>query len=258
MMHSPEFEYKPLANSTSIRLVLLSQSHAGQSPSGTLVDVDLDSHPSYKALSYEWGSPLCWKQSIFVNSSQVWIQRNLFNALVCLQGAYIDKYLWIDALCINQHDVQERNHQVGLMDKIYSQATEVIVWLGPADPESDLAMSFIEALNGDSLILSDILPPFRIDGYDEFEEPAEEIRALSDWCYRSYWRRIWIIQEIQLATKVTIYCGSRSLPWEAFHYALQRIMEVRSCLLAQWEIKGSVPAFLDSQRDNLESTNLID
>lgn len=56
--------------------------------------------------------------------------------------------IWVDAICINQSDVKERNHQVHIMQRIYTNAASVVVWLGPADGSSRAAMDFILKSNG--------------------------------------------------------------------------------------------------------------
>jgi hypothetical protein len=64
-----------------------------------------------------------------------------------LRSPDTDRALWMDALCINQEDVIERNQQVYLMGSIYSQAREVLVWLGPEKDNSDLAMDLFEEIS---------------------------------------------------------------------------------------------------------------
>lgn len=99
----------------------------------------------YEALSYTWGS---WERHAFVSvnatsvsrpSTPVPVSRNLLAALHRLRQPKKHRWLWIDQLCINQNSINERNHQVPLMGKIYSLAMRVVVWLGdalePSQPE---------------------------------------------------------------------------------------------------------------------------
>lgn len=67
--------------------------------------------------------------------------------------------LWVDTLCIDQNDVIEKNHQLPLMGEIYSKASQVIVWLGPQEDDSDLAMDLIRDL-GERTIDDDELRVF--------------------------------------------------------------------------------------------------
>ncbi|KAH8701244.1 heterokaryon incompatibility protein-domain-containing protein, partial [Phaeosphaeriaceae sp. PMI808] len=129
----------------------------------------LSAHPDYIALSYTWGnandtSPaLCDGKKIkitaFCDGKKINITKNLREALWQLRESrnslarkFLSKnrlaqplYFWIDAVCINQSDKEEKSCQVGLMADIYRQAYNVIVWLGPSDDSSD---SIVDYLNG--------------------------------------------------------------------------------------------------------------
>jgi hypothetical protein len=103
-----------------------------------LITVSLDDHPEYAALSYVWGDPTI-TTSILVNGITKVITKNLASALKEFRrrrGVYCYNneekallYIWADALCINQDNVKERNHQVSLMQQVYSEATVVVSWL---------------------------------------------------------------------------------------------------------------------------------
>lgn len=79
----------------------------------------------YQALSYTWGDPTK-VQSIDCNGEDMQIASNLHQALLHLCHPRRTRILWIDALCINQDDSNERGQQVQLMREIYAQATQVI------------------------------------------------------------------------------------------------------------------------------------
>jgi hypothetical protein len=87
---------------------------------------DLSDAPPFTALSYTWG-PVSPTFNILVNSQPISIRKGLFRFLQAYDG---DKYLWIDQICIDQSNVLERNHQVGMMSSIYTQCRSVIIWLG--------------------------------------------------------------------------------------------------------------------------------
>jgi hypothetical protein len=80
--------------------------------------------PQYEALSYVWG-PIEMK-SISLNGQSCDVRENLFDALVTLRHENQQRTLWVDAICINQDDMKERNHQVSRMGSIYSQAEKVV------------------------------------------------------------------------------------------------------------------------------------
>jgi Heterokaryon incompatibility protein (HET) len=147
------YAYMPLDHTRrEIRLLELdSAQNATTDITCTLHHVSLNSNPEYAALSYAWGSPseTCM---IILQGQETRVTENLFAALQRL--AQFDKSelsrLWVDAICINQsHDV-EKNHQVELMSDIYKRASQVLVWLGPADEPSVRAMRQLRNLGSSS------------------------------------------------------------------------------------------------------------
>jgi hypothetical protein len=98
-------------------------------------------HP-YEALSYVWG-PENNEQSIYVGDHELPVRVNLYKALSHLQDCFVDRYLWIDAICINQDDNDEKGQQVQSMAKIFAKASRVIVWLGEAADNSNQALEII-------------------------------------------------------------------------------------------------------------------
>ncbi|ORY07549.1 heterokaryon incompatibility, partial [Clohesyomyces aquaticus] len=83
----------------------------------------------YKCLSYQWG-PEAKGGFIKINGKAYFVCRNLLHFLQRARTRYHSEPLWIDALCIDQDNNDERNHEVQLMGTIYTQALEVYVWLG--------------------------------------------------------------------------------------------------------------------------------
>jgi hypothetical protein len=87
---------------------------------------------AYRCLSYTW-DPQYPQHDVVVNGQTLRIGHNLWLFLRSARAAGIDVPVWIDAICINQSNVAERNGQVSRMGQIYSNAESVIVWLGPLD-----------------------------------------------------------------------------------------------------------------------------
>lgn len=115
--------------------------------------VNLDDKPDYHALSYTWGPPTreaavrgmnaTPARRINCNGESLLVTQNLF---ACLQQLAHDNHnfeFWIDVICIDQES-QEKNQQVNLMAEIYKNANNVIIWLGNADKQTDLACAFIK------------------------------------------------------------------------------------------------------------------
>ncbi|KAF9475909.1 HET-domain-containing protein [Pholiota conissans] len=192
--------YVPLDLSRStIRLLLLKQGQEYDEIDCSLKEVDLDRHPEYTALSYTWGPPIrrsasLWtlrgvrqyvrermqqstQSMIILDGQRVPVTANLEAALRYLRSPETPLFLWVDAICINQADPEEKQHQVGRMGRIYSQAKQTIVWLGPEADGSNRAMDFIAT--SDLIDVTD--PKFRIGN---IALPWPELQALFA---RSWW-----------------------------------------------------------------------
>jgi hypothetical protein len=101
----------------------------------------------YEALSYVWGNP-DEKLPIFIHKHSFDVTVNLRAALLRLRNHSMERILWVDAICINQEDQEEKEQQIQLMAKIYSQANRVIVSLGEAADDSNLALKEIRIAAG--------------------------------------------------------------------------------------------------------------
>jgi len=139
--------------SQEIRLLKLLPLAEGQGGESTiecaLITKPIADAPAFDALSYVWGKPGRWRP-IRVDATAFFVQPNLYDVLKTFRNTrQCPRYLWVDAICINQSDVLERNHQVPLMRLIYTQAETVRVWLGCGKPESIACMQSIARGNSD-------------------------------------------------------------------------------------------------------------
>ncbi len=132
----------------------------------------LDSCPEYYALSYCWGPPTV-AGCIQCNEVEFPITANLFSALQNLCHPDKGMLIWIDAICINQADEAEKAEQVGIMRHIYSNAIEVLVWLGPAANDSDLSIRACQDL---ALQLADFMSR-QTDNDDDELDDANQVRT---------------------------------------------------------------------------------
>jgi len=132
----------------------------------------------------------------------VYVRNNLWQALYHLCKADEARILWIDALCINQDDMSERNHQVTQMGRVYESSVCVVAWLGVHDDSSRIAMEFIQTFDTEA---SPIVYHWRLDD--------SSIDSIAVLCEREYWTRLWIIQELVMAPKVTLQCGDFCVSW---------------------------------------------
>jgi hypothetical protein len=174
------------------RLVTLYAGPQSEKVRCKLTESPLSSPTPYNALSYVWGSTRD-PGGILLDSQEYLVTRNLFEALKELRLPDSDKVLWVDALCINQSDIAERGAQVMSMDSVYEKAIRVIAWLGPY--ESDSALTF------------ELLQKVELSGGGDPSLFLEGLRGLPPLLAREYWSRAWIIQEMEFARELRIWCG---------------------------------------------------
>ncbi|KAF2088450.1 HET-domain-containing protein [Saccharata proteae CBS 121410] len=179
----------------------------------------------FSALSYTWGSQVR-DVAIHCDGAQLLITRNLAHALLRIRSEQTARVLWVDAVCINQDCLQERAQQVGLMRRIYECATSVVIWLGEASEDSPSAFRLIKQIHEAAVNESGNGSP------SDRPLDAEELRnrnlpnpQSSDWkaiekvWRRPWFRRIWIIQELVLANRAMLFCGSSFVTWEQLETA---------------------------------------
>jgi Heterokaryon incompatibility protein (HET) len=161
-------------------------------------------------------------KTIRLNGKDYEIQQNLFDALSSLRYETWGRTLWIDAICINQEDVKERNHQVSRMASIYSQANAVVVWLGQPDEGGD-GKSCVEALR----FLGWYMVEKRIDHFVqkelELDWGLEVLQGLQTLSLKSYWTRLWVVQEALLASQAIVQCGPYWTLWDSLKYVCQSL-----------------------------------
>jgi hypothetical protein len=211
--------YEPLRNgSDEIRLITIKPSpELGDEILCNIDTVELKTSPAYLALSYAWGDADVTEE-INVDGSSLRVTTNLAAALRRLRCWKGPTRFWIDAICINQTSVLEKNHQLSLMRSIYSQAERVVMWLGEEENDSSLAITFINrwidaavAAVADKRLELKTRPLETILSLVEDPFDKQSVLAVRYLSERGYWSRVWIIQEIVLAKDRLILCGRDSM-----------------------------------------------
>ncbi|KAK3214936.1 hypothetical protein GRF29_19g1733159 [Pseudopithomyces chartarum] len=182
--------------------------------------------PVYEALSYAWGRELHDEEPALVNGTPFIVTDNLDCALRYLRLPKTRRTLWIDALCINQEDTFERNQQVQLMCFVYSNASNVLVWLHPIDPggADRLAFDYINRDTVPSDSCDDSVSSASSGGSLKNNDEALLILALISLCRCTWFTRLWIVQELTLATQDPIVCcGFKTALWSQFCSYLLKI-----------------------------------
>ena len=152
----------------------------------------------FEALSYVWGDPDS-TTDIIVNRVPFPVRANLHAALHRLRRPDNVRVLWVDAVCINQTDDEEKGHQVNLMNRIYTFAATVVAWLGDVPPQHD--PSCVALFNKIRKHKDKLPKPRGTIYYEDYNECMEKLMT------SSWFSRVWIIQESVLPHDLRIMLG---------------------------------------------------
>lgn len=168
---------------------------------------------TFEALSYTWGVGEA-SEKVICGGSTLPIGSNLFDALRHLRyPTEKPRYLWVDAICLNQKDSQEKGHQIKNMFTIYTKAKRVVAWLGNGDEVTEDLKETMRITNQ----LQDMggHGDLRL-GYDYpyNKEIICGIQRFLRYLYtREWFGRIWVQQEVFAARKLTLQCGNYRFHW---------------------------------------------
>jgi len=184
-----------------IRLAILRRcTNVDATPVCDLVHTSLYQAAAYEALSYVWGAPPKDPKHILLNSQRYPVTDNLYDALTHLQQPTHDRVLWVDAICIDQQNLDERAQQVRLMQDIFTHCSVDLFWLGKREIEP--YMQFLRRLSEDPKINKRLAERrTRSVLSNLFEIPR-------------IWSRVWVMQEIACAPRVQLVAGREILEWE--------------------------------------------
>ncbi|KAH9228624.1 hypothetical protein K456DRAFT_1900456 [Colletotrichum gloeosporioides 23] len=177
-----------------------------------VVHAPIKKPPEYIAVSYAWGDAGDTRR-LELEGTEISVSASLHGALQGLRRKNEIVTVWVDALCIDQYNRDERTQQVQMMTKIYSRAESVAVWLGPEADRSSAASDFLLRLTQQSG------SPDKITKLLSSKSNEKDISATVSLFERDYWKRLWVVQEVFNAQSVTVYCGEKSLPWDIYKEA---------------------------------------
>ncbi|KAH7346752.1 heterokaryon incompatibility protein-like protein [Rhexocercosporidium sp. MPI-PUGE-AT-0058] len=238
------FQYQPIAPPDEIRMLEILPGAASAPIHVRLIHQRLSHMPHCIALSYEWGSPTR-DFEIICEGMILKVTENLVKALRILRGFQgrndvnsdpgrlniTERTLfWIDAISIDQDDLDERSRQVPLMSSIYANATQVVVWLGEELATTQEAWNLLVPLSDQANDFDDILNDENRDRYrSTLVSPGVKLKDLDQhdlwdavvdlFCSRTVFRRLWTLQETCLAPRghITLLCGAMEMDWKTFH-----------------------------------------
>ncbi|RFU33663.1 hypothetical protein B7463_g2682, partial [Scytalidium lignicola] len=198
---------------------------------------------SYEALSYTWMGA-SFSKHICLEGYQFSVTPNVEAALRYLREDKQPRTLWVDSVCIDQSNILEKSYQVQQMKEVYERAERVLVWIGQDIENEDfkegnwvesglragvngisgtkhafgLALKFgMASRSGDRAILE----------HNYSSEEVETWASLARLLKRSYFRRVWVIQEVAVAKEVKVICGRHRIQWSILFSAYDAIVENR-------------------------------
>jgi hypothetical protein len=179
----------------------------------SLSNYNMNRAPDYEALSYAWGDR---KDTVKVecNGQSLQITRNLHAALARLQPSEEEgpRTLWVDAICINQEDSAEKSKQILLISRIFTNAQEVLIWLGEDDENSGIAFEAMKEIADLAADLRKIAEEEVVEAMRprELEHVEKKLLAMRRLFQRLYFSRLWVVQKVSVSRKATWLCGHRS------------------------------------------------
>jgi len=196
----------------------------------TLEHVDLSPNLQFKALSYVWGDPSI-TLPIFVDDKPYHVTANCHAALLRLREVQ-EFILWIDAICINQRDEDEKTIQIGMMADVYYFASEVIIWLGvsEADRKPDqkenerLAIRLIDCL----FQLETERKNHSFEHYLQVTEGTTDVQdqwlAFSSLTKHGWFERLWVLQETVVAKTSRALFQFEDVSFNRIQAAAQKVL----------------------------------
>jgi hypothetical protein len=214
------YENLPLSlNPRTIRLLSITASSNESDICAELKLAEVRDGLDYTAVSYVWGDPSPYA-SIIVNGHKMNIAKNLtifLRQLLSDEEEHSDNRgrnervygaktrLWIDALCLNQNDVKEKEQQVPLMADVYGRAPLTCIWIGPASENSGVAMDLVDGISDQDFL-----------NYQPDNPSWGRWVAHRKLFEREWWWRVWTVQESILSPNPIVKCGAKEILMERF------------------------------------------
>ncbi|KLU83145.1 hypothetical protein MAPG_02210 [Magnaporthiopsis poae ATCC 64411] len=233
-----------------IRLLRILPGQPSDEIEAQIVVTALDNQPEpYEALSYVWGHTSDPPNQINVDGVPRNVTSNLHRALRRVRRVDQLRLFWVDAICINQSDISERNHQVRLMRQVYAGATRVIAWLGDHDdatrlPEDAKAEQHNPSFHDGSALAKGIAAIELLTSSNDIHWDDERVDIAATvhipyWLRSPWWFRVWTVQEAAVAQSLVYMMGKAEIPGGKFASLLRsfdyHVTRRRCCQLGSLE-----------------------
>ena len=213
----------------------------------------VEAESQYDALSYTWGNPTVTR-TIIVNGYELkvtenlarflreWRQRSMDNDA----RGFVNRPLWVDAVCINQNNEEEKSVQVQQMGRIYRSAARTLSWLGESTPFSSIAMGALDEMAREIVSNREGTDPTGWMNDEQSHLWSNDCQAttckmhenllftttnhvwncIMEFFDLTYWGRAWIFQELCLAREISLWCGHKALQLSS----LLEVLDWRRCV----------------------------
>jgi hypothetical protein len=187
--------------------------------------------PEYNAISYTWGVENDL-DILRIDCKPFAVRKNCHFTLRQVRQHWPKNYVWIDSICINQDDVREKSAQVKRMAQIYAEAKMVLICVGPHENGSERLHKYADELGliNERLISGDMVDDDVEEDdflYDRLRPVWEStmgqdyvdqaLKSIVPFVHRSYWTRLWIVQEVAAGKLKIVLCGGDVLRWESMN-----------------------------------------
>jgi hypothetical protein len=192
-----------------------------------IIEEDISTSLKYDAISYTW---LGFPQNIPLRvkgEQRLWINAPLYACLQRLMANSDNRLCWIDQICVDQTNMEEKNAQVLLMHKIYGKASKTYIWLGEEDLDSREALTTLDNLNpvGQNIPLGEQLTKAKLmlkgKLTDSKSETFRNRCSIGKLLNRAWFERAWIYQEASVSPSVMIIIGSSQIDFGRFISAVR-------------------------------------
>ncbi|KAL2074911.1 hypothetical protein VTL71DRAFT_8691 [Oculimacula yallundae] len=176
----------------------------------------------YEAISYCWGDAIdTWP--IYLENKFLPIRINLFQALRRFRFQSGSRFIWVDAICIDQSNSTERSYQVAMMRAIYQHSQCTLIWLGPGTPATTGALEFVRGLLRIKSHLNDDESIATLSSASDSELAKYGLNSSNPQLHayqlletNPWFKRVWVIQEVALSLKASVTLGSCTVDWDDY------------------------------------------
>ncbi|KAJ4285977.1 hypothetical protein N0V90_013543 [Kalmusia sp. IMI 367209] len=212
------YKIHALHDPDAIRVVTLHPGETNAMIEISMGVVRLSNKPKFIALSYTWGNPTdelsppyqqyeLVEHHISCGQELLAVQQNLYQALWQLREKQVYTPIWIDAICIDQINKEELNHQLSLMSRIYCDATWVLVWLGKEDATTQEAAQALGELKRTGSLVIRSMSHYEAATKSLGSIAPQSGHALAALLRRKWFNRVWTLQEALLPARMRCFCG---------------------------------------------------